>query len=283
MQHNTSPDIRHSPRTHDEVSDGVDDHPPLAETLIAALSDTGVEPQRLRGDEAKTAFRQDGAVVLPGIPIAVGSLAISAAEIWGDRLRRLFPVRHRGSDGEGVLKPHTDTFHVIHDIHGDLRPERHPDEDILVMQLTREPKTGGHSKVVDAYRLIDLLKRHDPELHQFVTTSEVDILGAWRDLPGVPDATRAGLVVEHTRRGRRAVRLGAGITPLLRSTDYNKESQLLARFHHVSNCAASISPPIQLAAGDVLVVDNYRCLHGRDAFTGPRHLAVQTGMSSDAF
>lgn len=283
MTDQQTPQIRHSPRRPEEVPEALSELPPISKSFSAAIATTGIEPTRSRGEGASEALHRDGAVVLPDLPTDDGSLTVAAAEVWGERLRRLFPVRHRGSDGEGALTAHTDTFQVVHDVHGDLRHDRHPDEDILVMQLVHAPAAGGGSKIVDAYRLIDLLQQHDPQLHEFLTTEEVDLLAAWQGLAGVPAATRVGLLVEFTRRGRRAIRLGGGIKPLLRSSDHSQQIQLLARFQQVANHAASLAPAIVLSAGDVLAIDNYRCLHGRDAFTGPRHLTVKTGMSTEAF
>lgn len=278
-----SSELSVSPRRPSEAGPTDPARPPSAGVPDGSFTGLGVQPVRARDAEARHALATDGAVVLPGLALVPGSLAVAAAEVAGEDLRRLYPVRHRGADGDGVLDLHADAFHVVHDVHGDLRAERDPDEDLLLMLLTRAPSRGGGSVVVDAYALLDRFEEVLPAVHAVLSEAELDLLGAWRDLPGVPTATRASYLVEHTRRGRRSVRMGSGLRPLLRSPDHAAEAAALDVLRAAAAAAAAHAPRVVLEPGDVLVLDNYRCWHGRDAFDGPRQLFVQTARTRHAF
>lgn len=112
---------------------------------------------------------------------------------------------------------------------------------------------------------------------------DIDIFGSWRQLPGVRAATRVCRLVEYTRTGRRIVRLNGNAQPMLRSPGYDAAADLISEFRDVAATAAAAVPRFTLEAGDVLMLDNYRCWHGREGFTGMRRLYVQTVQSDDAY
>lgn len=286
MDSTTAPALTNGARRPSEaVSDGV--WQPRAgevrDDLQQLVAQTGVRPIRARGEDARSALERDGAVILPGVGGGPDGLAVAAAEVLGERLRQLFPVRHRGAESEGFLDLHSDSFHIVHDIHGTLRAERDPDEDYLLMLLGRAPAQGGESIVVDGYRVIDRIAEHRPQLHSGLAGFDLDLIGAWSHLPGLPSATRVCRLVEHTRTGRRIVKLGGGIRPLLRDHRFDEVAGMLDEYRDVAATAAAAAPRFSLDTGDVLMLDNYRCWHGREPFTGPRQLYVQTVRSQDAF
>lgn len=82
-------------------------------------------------------------MILPGVGTDPGCPARVAAEVLGQRLRQLFTVRCRGAEEGEFLSLQGDSFHVVHDLFGVLRPERDPDEDYLVMLMAQPPTTGG--------------------------------------------------------------------------------------------------------------------------------------------
>jgi gamma-butyrobetaine dioxygenase len=51
----------------------------------------------------------------------------------------------------------------------------------------------------------------------------------------------------------------------------------------VLTAAAAAAPRFRLETGELLVVDNYRMLHGRDGFRGRREMCILTVLSSDAW
>lgn len=278
--------LTNSARRASEAQDTVTTRPPRAvvhSDMEGRVTGTGVQPRRARGREAREALARDGAVVLPDGGDGPDDLACAAAEMLGQQLRQLFAVRHRGATEGEPLDLHSDSFHVVQDVHGRPLIERDPDEDYLLMLLGRAPAMGGESLIVDAYRLVDRLREERPELHAFLVGTDVDTQGTWTDLPGVPPAPRIGRLVEYTRTGRRIVRLTSGTTPLLRSPGYEQAAGLLVELRDISIAAAATAPPVELQPRDVLVLDNYRCWHGRRSFRGARQLYVQTVRSEDAY
>lgn len=260
--------------------------PRVSDDLVELVDGSGVEPERARAEAARSALARDGTVVLPGVGSGPGATAVAAAELLGEGLRQLFRVRHRGAESGDYLDLHGDSFHVVHDIHGVLRPERDPDEDYLLMGLGQAPATGGESFVVDGYRVVDRVRALRPALHDFLTGTDMDIFGSWTlspDLPGLPPATRVCRLVEFTRTGRRVVRANSSAQPLLRVPGYDESAALLAEFRDVLKTAGAAAPRFRLETGDVLVIDNYRCWHGREPFEGSRQLYVQTVRSDDAY
>ncbi|WP_016908808.1 TauD/TfdA family dioxygenase [Streptomyces xiaopingdaonensis] len=249
------------------------------------LTEIGLVPQRLGTGCAEAVARglaQDGAVVLTGQESSPRALTVAAAFALGERLRQLFPQRQRSSSEGAQVHLHADSFDVVVDVAGVPARRRHPDEDYALVQLTRPPSSGGESFVADAYRFVDTLETGDPELWEFLTRADVDFYGAWTGLRGLPSTPRAGRHVEYTRSGRRIVRRSDGAVPLHRDPDTEHVEAMLRRFDESVRELESTLPRFPLEEGDVLILDNYRCWHGRDAHTGERTTRILTLLSADA-
>lgn len=59
-----------------------------------------------------------------------------------------------------------------------------------------------------------------------------------------------------------------GAVPIHRDPDTERIRAHLARFRDAVHAAEASLPRFRLDAGDILVLDNYRCWHGRDGHTG---------------
>ncbi|WP_176444523.1 TauD/TfdA family dioxygenase [Rhodococcoides kyotonense] len=229
-------------------------------------------------------FEQDGVVILPGNANDPESLVQAAARLLGSSLRELFPIRPTVSDESGPLALHSDGAYVVTDVHGRTAAIRHPDEDYLFMLSSQHASEGGQTFLIDGYTFIDRLAVEDAELYESVTTVDVDFFGAWTAPPrGVPTTPRICPLVEYTRRGRRVVRAGDYASPAPREPLRSVHDELLDRYIDVLAAQASAAPRTLLESGDILAVDNYRFLHGRDGFTGRRALHVMTALSTGAF
>ncbi|MCT2584381.1 TauD/TfdA family dioxygenase [Actinophytocola gossypii] len=240
---------------------------------------TGVVPARVdaaaddAADKARHALAEDGAVVLTGLPVTADGLVLAAATVHGADLRELFPVRERASRDGGAVHLHADSFDQVVDVGGVPVRRRDPDEDAVLVQCVRGPASGGESFVADAYRFVE---DADPELVAFLTGDDVDLYGAWTGLRGLPAIPRVARHVEYTRTGRRIVRRGEGAVPLHRDPAADRITAMLARFTEATLALEATLPRFALAEGDVLVLDNYRCWHGRDAHTGERVVRILT-------
>jgi gamma-butyrobetaine dioxygenase len=254
---------------------------PELKDLLAPL---GIVPARAGDADARAVLQRDGAVVLPGRGDDPEALVVAAAQLLGDRLREVFGIRAQHGVDAPVLGLHSDGATVTVDVHGRARRLRDPDEDWLLMLCTRPAPRGGDSVLVDGYALVDALRTARPELHAFLTTCDVDFFGGWRERPpSVPLTPLVRGLVEQTRRGRRAVRASDYALPVPREPRWDDHLAHLDDYADVLATAQECAARFRLEAGELLVLDNYRFLHGRDAFAGERRMHVLTVRTEDAF
>jgi gamma-butyrobetaine dioxygenase len=202
--------------------------------------------------------------------------------VLGASLRQLFSVRHRGSPEGGVVAPHTDGFDVMADVHGKTTRLRDPDEDYVLIQSVQRARTGGENVVLDSYRLVDRLADAVPDLHEFLTRTDVDYFGESVGVRGVPSGYHVRCHIEHTRKGRRIVRMNGGAMPLRRDPGPERIEQMLGLYKKVVEEAAAAAPRVLLTDGEILFLDNYRCMHGRDPYDGDRLVYILTLRTCEA-
>ncbi|MFD0416794.1 TauD/TfdA family dioxygenase [Streptomyces sp. NPDC127108] len=268
------------------------DHPVGADRLtggdhpVAAAPGCGIVPPRVppeRVDEAPALLAEHGAVVLSAYGTGgADPLTLAAARVLGARLRELYPQRLRTSRDGGPVHLHADSFDVSVDVGGVPSRRRHPDEDYVFVRCVRPAPSGGHSFALDAGRFVDGLAAADPGLAEFLTGYDVDLYGAWAGLRGLPATPRVGRHVEWTRTGRRILRRTDGAVPLHRDPEAEHVTALLDRFTRTVHGLEGALPRFRLDAGDILVLDNYRCWHGRDGHTGERTVRILTVRSTEA-
>lgn len=245
----------------------------------------GVVPARLptaRAHESAGLLARTGAVILTGYGTTADALVVAAAHALGSRLAELYPQRLRTSHEGDTVHLHADSLDLVVDIGGVQRRRRDPDEDFVLVQCLSPAPSGGDSFAADAYRVVDELAATDPALRDFLTTAEVDLYGAWAGLRGLPAVPRVARHVEYTRTGRRIARRTDGAAPLHRDPDTDRVRAMLTRFDQTVRTLEPALPRFRLDTGDILVLDNYRCWHGRDAHTGERSVRILTLRSTDA-
>lgn len=254
--------------------------PELAELVAPA----GLVPKRASDADARPLLERDGAVILSGRSVDPEELVMAAAALLGARLRQVFPIRPQAGDQAEPLRLHCDGANVVVDVHGKTVRLRDPDEDYLFLLCETPAPSGGDSIVVDGYRLVDQLRDGRPELHAFLTGCDVDFFGGWNaPSRGVPLTPRVCRLVEHTRGGRRVVRASDYARPVPREPRAPEHERMLDTYADVIATLTAGAPRFRLERGDVLVLDNYRYLHGRDGFQGRRLVHVMTVLSSDAW
>ncbi|MCK2239004.1 MULTISPECIES: TauD/TfdA family dioxygenase [unclassified Crossiella] len=247
------------------------------------MTTLGIVPQRHDVNavtEARTALATDGAVLLTGLPATADALVVAAASVLGPRLRRLFPLRERPSQDGGPVDLHADSFNLVVDLAGIPTPRRDPDEDFVFVQCVQPAPSGGDSFLADAYCFVD--EHAEPELREFLTTVDVDLYGKWGAIRGVPALPRVARHVEYTRTGRRIVRRTDGAVPLHRDPGAEHADRMLAAFTEAVQQIQPGLPRFRPTAGEILVVDNYRCWHGRDPHPGDRLVRILTVRTADA-
>lgn len=245
---------------------------------------TGCVPVRADPEHARAVFERDGAVVLPGGGDDPETLVTTAARLLGGRLRELFGIRPQGGVDSPALGLHSDGAFVTVDVHGRPTRLRDPDEDHLFMHCTAPAPSGGDSVLVDGYALVDAVRTARPDLHAFLTGADVDFFGAIATpRRGIPTTPLVRRMVEHTRGGRRAVRASDYALPVPREPHWDEHVRMLEDYADVLATAFDVAPRFRLEAGELLALDNYRFLHGRDGFRGERVLHVLSVRSTEAF
>lgn len=242
-------------------------------------------PERVPGGEtvrARKLLERDGAVILTGWPVEPDSTVNAAAAVLGTRLRELEKVRARTTENAEVLTLHRDGAHVVVDVAQQPVRLRLPDPDYVFILAASSARFGGESVVVDGYRLIDQLRTEAPDLYQLLTTVDVDVTSAvpHGDVYRMPRVCR---MVEWTRGGRMIVRVAQHAQPAPRETEWDEHQRMIDAYEEVlTSVAAQVRDDTILAPGDVLVLDNYRCLHSVRPHEGPRTSHVLRCKSADA-
>lgn len=252
--------------------------------LKGLVDDIGVTPRAASFDDAGAVLATDGVVRVPGAGDDPEVLVVAAARSLGGRLRELFGIRPQGGTDSPVLGLHNDGAFLEGDVHGRTVRLRDPDEDFLLMHCSAPAPSGGDSVLVDGYALADRLATDDPGLHAFLTGTDVDFFGSRVNPPrGVPNTPLLRRMIEHTRGGRRAVRASDYALPVPREPQWDEHLGRIEEYADLLATAFEAAPRFRLDAGDLLILDNYRFLHGRDAFTGSRALHVLSVRTTEAF
>ena len=154
------------------------------------------------------------------------------------------------------LAPHTDGTYLHHA------------PGLQMFCCTERDGTGGESVIVDGFAIAETLRTEHPDDFDVLTT--VNVPGHYIE-PGV-----------EVRTARPAIRLNdAGDVVQISMNNYDRSPMLLpademdafyrayGRLHELANDRGRWCS-IRLEAGDVLINDNWRVLHGREAYTGGR-------------
>lgn len=230
--------------------------------------------QKVKDDSLETldcvaSFLARGFVILENTPTDRESI-LSVAEHFGQvrhtNFGRYFEVYSRPGSNDLAyrpvpLAPHTDN------------PYRNPVPGIQILHCLANETTGGHSTLVDGFRVCEQLQDEDPEGFQLL--KEVEVAFRFRD-------GQAHLIDRHPMIETDHLGCPTGIhysprldeTPLLDPT-------VLRSFHRARRRLGNLlSDPenefrFLLEQGQLMMFDNNRVLHGRTAYDpneGLRHL-----------
>ncbi len=256
------------------------------------LTEASVVPERIdTPQEARAAISARGAAVAQGLHTEEDALAF-AAEVLGDkriRLGRQFEASMRNHQREAAVvdaqpvdargrkrsfgKPgermtaHNDGFAF-----GDYAPDH------LFLWCKRPAESGGDSFLIDAWKLTELLAA-DPataDLAEFCRTVDVD-----HSEPNFAQSTYAP-IVRVVPSGRVQARYHPYLAPVPGSTR-PVDADMIARWNDTVLHVRDTGPMFRAEAGEMICVDNYRLLHGRDGYTDPaRELYSIWGWTTDA-
>lgn len=212
--------------------------------------------------DAHARLVEDGAVVINSIGPDAEDARGLAFDLFGEAVlavppaARVFDGGEMDNKGPGVdhttrLAAHTDGFG-----YGDFYP------DYILLDCVNASAGGGESFLIDGYAVLEALRQdHDT---------------AW-----VPDAmasvavnqTEAGMqesispIVQHTPAGRLMVRKTLDQRAAPDSPDPQRDNLMVQLWRDTAEAAVATAPRFKLSPGQAVVIDNYRMLHGRDAYT----------------
>ena len=188
----------------------------------------------------------------------VGRIGYVRRTVFGDiwTLERTAASHPDSAYGEATLEPHTDGSYA-HDAPG-----------LQLFVCQERTGDGGESVLVDGFAVADALRTTEPDA--FATLTEVPVPGQYLE-PGV-----------HLRASRPTIRLDrTGAVDQVTFNNYDRAPFHLApdSMHRWYEAYGAFHDLVadrsrwwvqRLEPGDGLIVDNWRCLHGRTAFSGTR-------------
>ena len=241
----------------------------LAGTLVVAHYDAVRDDPAARLNWLRT-IRRRGFARMTGVPALDGAPAAIAA-LFGyvreTNYGRIFDVRAEVNPSNLAytnlgLQAHTDN------------PYRDPVPGYILLHCLENDADGGDSTLVDGYHAAAILRRDNPEA--FETLATTDVTFRYHDETAflehhcpLIECNAAGDVMQIRYSNRTEM---VGRLPVERLERY------YAARAHFWNLIAPSSPltlRFRLQPGELLMMDNYRLLHGRTGYTlatGSRHM-----------
>lgn len=208
--------------------------------------------------------RDYGFVILTGIPSTPDATEAVAATVGLLRITNYGvyelisrPTPQLAGDSSVALAPHTD------------EPYRHHPPGITFFHVVAQSDEGGDSTLVDGFHIAGRLQAQDPDAFRLLSTIPVDF---HRELKEGRMFHAAAPIIGVDRHGAlEGIRLlDRGTAPFDLAEDevlayYAAYRKLLSLLYDPGNQLV-----VKIRAGEVLVFNNHRLLHGRIAFDGSK-------------
>lgn len=238
----------------------------------------GVQPKVFTNlDEARLALQQDGAAIVETIECTEPGTRAFAKEFFGQTLRALPEGARVFEGGEHDITRvqatnlkttpcHTDGF-----AYGDLYP------DYLLLSSVQACEVGGNSILVDGYKILDTLAQ-DPELAWAATALREQFIDQTE--PGMQ--TSLSPICMDNGSGRAMVRRTLEQRPAPTSGNPEKDQEMIELWHDSVDRASKLAPQFKLLPGQVVIVDNYRLMHGRSPYEDLNRMLWRVWVWTDA-
>ncbi len=244
------------------------------------LSQVNVVPRRTADrPEAARLVAEDGAAVVTGVDPGPEAAVALAHELFGAAVLAVPEAAMVRAGGVGDRRPdgldhttrsnaHTDGY-----AYGDELPDH------FLLTCDHACAEGGESILLDGYALIDALGA-DP--------GHAGLVDALRATP--VDQTEQGMrtslstVLGRAPSGRQMLRRTADQHPAPDSADPDADAEMIRRWKAAVDAAADAVTPAErpkLSAGEAVVVDNYRMLHGREPYVDLERLMWRVWIWTD--
>ena len=152
-------------------------------------------------------------------------------------------------------------------------PYRKPIPGIQLLHCIKNESVGGHSTLTDGFAVAEYLRKKYPKIFRIL--SNVKIRFAYMDKNNCLENWGKTIELDENNKIKR-VRLSPRLdyVPILSKPNLNNFYKARSFFIKLSN-SKKFMIEFKLKPGDILVMDNYRTLHGRTSFNllvGQRHL-----------
>lgn len=231
-------------------------------------------------EHARALIALDGAAIIPGLDSVEAAVAYGE-EVLGDRAIRVRPqfeaTKENNETEQAVVeleepdargrKRYLGRYDLMQPAHydgfgfGDFAPDH------MFLWCGRPCSQGGGSFLVDAYRVLEQLSATDPEFARFAWEVDID-----QSEPGNTQGF-TGPIARLVGGARVQVRSHPYQAPLL-GPDEAAHWPFVERWGKAIAAARSTGARFRLQAGEMICIDNYRLLHGRDAFVEPERKVV---------
>jgi gamma-butyrobetaine dioxygenase len=219
--------------------------------------------------ETLGAFHELGCFVIHNAPTTPGSLLDIAGRfgrVSATNFGTLFDVVSRAEPDDLAYTPVGLSAHLD-------QPYRRPAPGLQFLHTLVNDAPGGGSTVVDGLAAVEALRRHDPSGHEILCRLPIEFR---YDIGSDVVVHTAPIIDRNTDGSLRQLRFSTRLdfAPCV-------DPDVLDRFYAARRWLAEwLNDPahqveFKMSAGDVLVVDNHRVLHGRRPFDpagGRRHL-----------
>ncbi|HEY5833052.1 TauD/TfdA family dioxygenase [Streptomyces sp.] len=249
-------------------------------------------PRRVTGAaEAAEAVAVDGAAIVTGLADEAAAVRFGG-EVMGGRCVRIgtqFEATQQGGElgamivaaqprdergrkrdfgtAQERMTPHNDGYAF-----GDFAPDH------LFLWCERPSAAGGDSFLIDGVRLLELLEAEPAhrDLVSFCRTVDID-----HSEPNFPQGAFAP-VARQVPSGRPQVRYHPYLAPVAGPREA-EQWPWVNRWSEAVLAARDTGPMFRVEAGEMICIDNYRILHGRDGYDDPaRRVCSIWGWSTDA-
>ena len=217
--------------------------------------------------EAREELQTTGAVIFEHIDCTEAGTRAFAREMFGDRLRALPDGARVFEGGEHDITRvqatnltttpcHTDGF-----AYGDLYP------DFMLLSCVQESEIGGESILVDGYKVLEALET-DAELAWAASALRE------REIDQTETGMQTSLspICMDNGSGRTMVRRTLEQRPAQFSSDPENDQKMIDVWHQSIDRASGLAPKFKLLPGQVVIVDNYRLMHGRSPYEDLRRM-----------
>ena len=226
--------------------------------------------------EAREELQTSGAVIFEHIDCTEAGTRAFAKEMFGDRLRALPDGARVFEGGEHDITRvqatnlkttpcHTDGF-----AYGDLYP------DFMLLSCVQESEIGGESILVDGYKVLEALEA-DAELAWAASALRE------REIDQTETGMQTSLspICMDNGSGRTMVRRTLEQRPAQFSSDPENDQKMIDVWHQSIDRASGLAPKFKLLPGQVVIVDNYRLMHGRSPYEDLRRMLWRVWVWTD--